>query len=106
MSVEAIKKIAKSSKVLITIIFAVALTVALKLGLVDSTWYQDTMANAYYMLMGGYSVVEVARAIAAGRVSAVKEASALAILGGPGAALSSMDEEETDPGDVKEEKLE
>ena len=63
MSLEALKKAANSSKVLLFLIFAVACTVALKIGMVESAWYQDTMANAFYLLMGGYSVVEAARAI-------------------------------------------
>ena len=46
----------------------VAITVAVYYGLVGKEWYQDALANAFYMLMGGYSIVEVARAIWKGKV--------------------------------------
>lgn len=63
MNLEAIKKLVTSSKVLMFALFAVAITVALEMGLVDSEWWKETLANAYYALMGGYSLVEAARAV-------------------------------------------
>lgn len=88
MNVEALKKAANSSKVLIFIVFAAATTLALKLGMVDKVWYQETVANAYYMLMGGYSLVEAARAVYTGKVSAAE------MLADPKKALAEADEED------------
>lgn len=83
MSIEALKKATASSKVLIFAVFAAAITVARHQGWVDHQWWQDTLANAFYLTMGGYSVVEVGRAIWSGKVN-------------PGAALAdpkkAMDE--------------
>lgn len=69
MSLEALKKVAGSSKVLIFLVFAAAITTALKLGMVDVEWWKTTIANAFYALMAGYSVVEAARAVLAGKAA-------------------------------------
>lgn len=93
MSVEAIKKAAKSSKVLLYLIFATAITIARWRGWADQEWWQQAIENGYYALMGTYSVVEAARhiatAIASGRVSV---ADALA---DPKAALAAAAAEPT-----------
>jgi hypothetical protein len=78
---DAIGRALSSSKVLIFLVFAVAITVALKMGLVTQAWYQDTLQEAYLALMGGYSIVEVARAIAMKRVAPE------AVLADPAAAM-------------------
>jgi hypothetical protein len=72
MSIEALKKAASSSKVLIFLVFAAACTTALKLGMVEQAWYQETLANAFYALLGGYSLVEAARAVWSDGVTAAK----------------------------------
>ena len=63
MSIAALKKAAGSSKVLIFAVFAAAITVARWQGWADQEWWQHTLENAYYALMGGYSIVEVAREV-------------------------------------------
>lgn len=72
MSIEAIKKLASSSKVLLFIVFVIAISVALAAGLVDKEWWRDTLRAAFVALMGGYSVVEAARAVMSGKVDAAK----------------------------------
>lgn len=103
MSVEAIKKAAKSSKVLLYLIFATAITIARWRGWADQEWWQQAIENGYYALMGTYSVVEAARhiatAIASGKVSV---ADALA---DPKAALAAAAAADADdaPEPTKEE---
>ena len=69
MTLEALKKAASSSKVLLFLVFAASITAALRLGMVEQAWYQATIADAFYMLMGGYSVVEAARAVFSGKAA-------------------------------------
>ena len=72
MNLEALKKLATSSKVLLFAVFAAAITVALHYGLVGTEWYQDTIATAFYALMGGYSIVEAARAVGSDKITLAK----------------------------------
>ena len=72
MSKEAIRKAASSSKVLIFVVFALAISVARWRGWASTEWWQSALENAYYALMGGYSLVEVARAVAGGKIPVVE----------------------------------
>jgi len=72
MNLEALRKLLTSSKVLMFLVFAAAITTALKLGLVDAAWYQSTIATAFYALLGGYSAVEAARALGSDKVIAAQ----------------------------------
>ncbi len=72
MNWTALRKAASSSKVLIFLVFATTITVARWQGWVEQAWWQSTMENAYYLLIAGYSVVEIARAIATGRATVAK----------------------------------
>ena len=67
---DALKKVAASSKVWIFLIFCVALTVSLKLGYIDKGWYESTLANGFLVFMGGYSLVDFGRSLVAGKVDA------------------------------------
>jgi len=73
MTIEALKKAASSSKVLLYLIFATAITLARWQGWAEQAWWQTAIENGYYALMGTYSVVEstraIAKAIASGKVS-------------------------------------
>lgn len=89
MTLEALKKAANSSKVLIFLVFAIAITVVFKLQLVQQEWYQATLREAFLALMGGYSLVEVARAAFAKRVSVE------AVIDDPKAALDALKEKDT-----------
>lgn len=90
MSVEALKKAASSSKVLIFGLFAAAITAAKIYGWVDQDWWQTTIANAFYMTMGGYSLVEVGRALVSGKVTPAEA------LADPAAAMKKATEDDDD----------
>ena len=91
MSVTALKKAASSSKVLIFSVFALAITVARHQGWATQEWWQQALENAYYALMGGYSLVEVARAVATGKTTPEK------VLSDPKEALDeAKDDEESE----------
>ena len=93
MSVAALKKAAESSKVLIYLVFEIAITIARWQGWVDQGWWETTTANAFYMTMGGYSVVEVGKAIMSGKTTPA------AVLADPKAAMVAA---ERGPGDIQE----
>ena len=91
MSMEALKKAASSSKVLLYLIFASAITVARWRGWAAQEWWQTAIENGYYALMGTYSVVESSRAIASAITSGkISVADALA---DPKKAMAAMDKE-------------